>query len=483
MSAFRRAATSHAGLWVLAINAIALIAFVGSPVAPQYPLAVLGILAFSMVQALLPACRIRMDTPVCPANIAQGYYWVQLVLITVLVGYFGFSLGTLPSLPSKRAIDLAIVANVVGYLAFSVAYQCLARPIARRALGRVWAARAAYFIVPFALVGLLGLFLTHGSVASFIEYASSPIEQRLRSEDATTLGSAAGNFLKHFLGFAVVLAWSSWLSAAPRRPIVIVRVTAGLVLLLLIANFHYNRGTILGPLLGLAAAFSAHVWRIPFKAVIVAGALVLSVAYSFGAYRSSDLNVTELSRSAVEEGWSVEGIVEFVQIYASGPQMTAYVIDSLEGTLYYGRTLLPSLVYPIPVLGKPFRDASGTVVFNAWIYGDTESFDQILPLNGELYMNFHLVGVILGNVLLGWALAWLQRKFMAAPVPVESYAWLLMALWTMYPGSLLVTSQIYIYSFWPIYGYFLAKRFWSRTAATSLSASTRPQSIPERRVA
>src|SRR5262245_22404564 len=365
MSALRRDPTSHGPLCVMAINAIALIAFVWSPVAPQYPLAVLGILAFLMVQALLPACRIRIDNPVCPANIAQGYYWVQLVLITVLVGYFGFSLGTLPSLPSRRAIDLAIIANVVGYLAFSVAYQCFARPTARRALGRVWASRAAYLIVPFALVGLLGLFLTHGSVASFIQYASSPIEQRLRAEEPTTLASAAGNFLKHFLGFAVVLAWSCWLSAAPRRKTTIIRVTAGLVLLLLIANFHYNRGTMLGPLLGLAAAFSAHVWRIPFKAVIVAGALALSAAYAFGAYRSTDLNVTELSRSAVEEDWSVEGIVEFVQIYGSGPQMTAYVIDSLEGQLFYGGTLLPSLVYPVPVLGKPFRDASGTVIFNA----------------------------------------------------------------------------------------------------------------------
>src|SRR5262245_49065665 len=155
MSALRRDATSHGGLWLLATSAVALMAFAGSPLAPQYPLAVLGILAFLLVQALLPACRIRIDTPLCPANIAQGYYWVQLVLITVLIGYFGFSLGTLPYLPSKQAIDLAIVVNVVGYLAFSVAYQCLARASTPRALGRVSAPGAAYLIVPFALVGLL----------------------------------------------------------------------------------------------------------------------------------------------------------------------------------------------------------------------------------------------------------------------------------------------------------------------------------------
>jgi hypothetical protein len=193
--------------------------------------------------------------------------------------------------------------------------------------------------------------------------------------------------------------------------------------------------------------------------------LALSIAFAFGSYRATDLDVTELSRSAVADTWSVEDIVEFVQIYASGPQMSAYVIDSLEGTFYYGATLLPSLIYPIPVLGKPYRETSGTVIFNTLIYGeDTESLDQIIPLAAELYMNFHIAGVVLGHVLLGCALAWLQGKFMAAPNAVESYAWLMMALWTVFPGSLSVASQIYVYSFWPIYSYFMVKRLRSWTS-------------------
>jgi hypothetical protein len=180
--------------------------------------------------------------------------------------------------------------------------------------------------------------------------------------------------------------------------------------------------------------------------------------------------------------WSVEGVVDFIQIYASGPQMSAYLIDSLEGKLYYGETLLPSLVYPIPVLGKPYRDTSGTVIFNELIYGNTESLDQIIPLSAELYMNFHLAGVVLGNVVLGCLLVWLQGRFAAAPNPVESYAWLLIALWTVFPGSVSVTSQIYVYSFWPIYSYFMAKRFWSWTSATTFHRD-QPRGIRERRVA
>ena len=453
-----------ATFWVLAISALALIVFVSGRVAAEYPLAVGGILAFMFVQAALPACRIR-TTPVCPANIAQGYYWIQLVLVTVLVGHFGFSQGVLPHVPSKGAINLAIVAHVVSYLSFCVAYQCVSRATVREGRGRGSAPGTAYLIVPFAVVGVLGFLLAHGGIGGFVDYISSPVESRLRAEEATTLAGAVGTFLKHFLGFAVVLAWSWWLGKAPRRRLSILAVTAAVALALLVVNFNYNRGTILGPIIALAAAFSMHVWRIPFKGVVLAGVLALSLAFLFGWYRSTDLEITELSASALADTWNAERVVEFVQIYASAPQMTAYLIESLEGTFYYGKTLLPSLVYPIPVLGKPFREISGPGIFNELIYGDSDSVDQVIPLAGELYVNFHLAGVVLGSVLLGWALACMQGRFVAASTPVESYAWLMMALWTVFPGSLSVMSQIYLYSFWPIYVYFAARRLWWWNAA------------------
>jgi hypothetical protein len=471
MTALANNPMPRATLWVLAINAIALIGFACAPAAQEYPLGVVGIVAFLFVQVFLPACRIRVTAPLCPANIAQGYYWIQLVLVTLLVGYFGFSQGALPYLPSKGAINLAIVVHVVGYLSFCIGYQCSSRVTGARILRSAEAPGSApgtaYVIVAFAVLGVLGFLLSHGGVGGFIDYVSSPVEDRLRAEAATTLRAAAGSFLKHFLGFAVVLAWSWWLGRAPRRKVSIIAVTAGVVIVLLVANFNYNRGTMFGPLVGLAAAFSVHVWRIPFKGIVLAGMLALSLAFVFGLYRSTNLDITELSASAIADAWNTEGVVDFIQIYASAPQMSAYLIESLEGEFFYGKTLLPSLVYPVPVLGKPYREISGPVIFNDLIYGDTNSLDQIIPLDGELFINFHLAGVVVGYVLLGCFLAWLQGKFLAAPNPLESYAWIMMALWTGFPGSLSVASQIYVYSFWPIYVYFMVKSFrsWNEAMA------------------
>jgi hypothetical protein len=61
----------------------------------------------------------------------------------VLVGYC-FSQGTLPYLPSKDAINLAIIVHVVGYLSFCVAYQCFGRVTVGRKLPYVSMPGAAY---------------------------------------------------------------------------------------------------------------------------------------------------------------------------------------------------------------------------------------------------------------------------------------------------------------------------------------------------
>ena len=49
----------HPAFWVVAVNAVALIVFLNGPMAEEYPLAAVGILAVSFVQIALPACRIE----------------------------------------------------------------------------------------------------------------------------------------------------------------------------------------------------------------------------------------------------------------------------------------------------------------------------------------------------------------------------------------------------------------------------------------
>ena len=227
--------TSSLTALVLCVNAGALTAFLFSPLAPEYPLAALSILAFMLAQAFFPACRLDERVPLSPSNFAQGFFWIQLVLVTVLVGYWGFQPGTLPHIPSEDALNTAILIRVVGYLAFCVAYQLFSGrqgvsnppslPMKAQKIlelrGRVfspnpkggWSRR---LILPFAVLGLTSFFLNYGGIQGFIQYFASPDLYREQFEEPATLATAAANFLRHFLGFAVVLAWSLWIDRQDR---------------------------------------------------------------------------------------------------------------------------------------------------------------------------------------------------------------------------------------------------------------------------
>ena len=451
--------------WSVVLNGLALVAFTVSPFAAEYPFAVLGIVTFLAVQLLLPACRPNLDSPLCPGNVAQAFFWSQLVLVPLLIGFYGISLGTLPRLPSSEALNTAIVLRVVGYVAFCLAFQCFCKSPKRDASDSFSDGDSGFpllTILVFAGIGLVGWLLFYGGVGGFVDFATSPLAQREREQQETTLGGAAGNILRHFLGFACVWAWSSWVGSTNRRGgLAVVIVTGILIVLLLIANFSYNRGTLLAPILALAAAYSSQVRRISLSLVALAGAVILAGAFTMGWYRSTNLQLADVSSADLGTSWGDNEMVDFLQIYASGPQLTGYLIEELEmtGKSFHGATIVPSMLYPVPIIGKPFRESSGVHLFNEMIYGDPEVLDQNIPYDGELYMNFNIAGVILGYFLLGWLQATWHSRFVHARRAIESYVWLILAIWTLFPGSLPVLSQMCLYSFWPIYAYFFVTRF------------------------
>ena len=110
-------------------NLVALVAFACSPLAHAYPMAMGGIIAFTLVQLFLPACWVNLESPVCPGNFAQFFFWVQIVLVPVLIGYYGPSHGTLPHLPPEHLINFAIGLRVLGYVSFCISFQVFSRPI------------------------------------------------------------------------------------------------------------------------------------------------------------------------------------------------------------------------------------------------------------------------------------------------------------------------------------------------------------------
>jgi len=155
--------------------------------------------------------------------------------------------------------------------------------------------------------------------------------------------------------------------------------------------------------------------------------------------------------------------MENIQVYGAGPQFLGYMIENIdfETELFFGKSILASILQPLPILGRPFRDISSVRIYNEMIYGSgVDIEDQIVPFQGELFMNFHLPGIIVGFFLLGIVLAFLNRKFLSSLTPAEGYAWFFVSLWILFliTGSSAVVSQMFIFTLWPAYAVFVVLR-------------------------
>ncbi|HYP13741.1 MAG TPA: hypothetical protein VEQ63_07445, partial [Bryobacteraceae bacterium] len=150
----------------------------------------------------------------------------------------------------------------------------------------------------------------------------------------------------------------------------------------------------------------------------------------------------------------VRQLSEGIQLYGGGPQFVGYLLEQqAEEPLYWGSTLIASALAPVPVVGRDFRYSSGTAIYNYMIYGSTTSADQVVPFSGELLMNFHLPGVLVGFALLGACLAWVHGLFRSSSSAADTYFCQYTGIWLSFliTGSLLVLAQIAFYMCLPMY--------------------------------
>ena len=179
-------------------------------------------------------------------------------------------------------------------------------------------------------------------------------------------------------------------------------------------------------------------------------------------------------------------ITELFQVYGGAPQFLGFFLevgkwgDDPQG----GKIMASSALAPLPVLGKPFREMSGTAIYNRMIYGQLDVQDQIAPFQGETFLDFHIVGLFFGFAFLGWLTFKLQTAFAQSESSFEIFTWQYFSVWTCFLifGSLAVVSQIFIYFCWPFYLYFILSPLLLRSTVNTatlvpLHATASPSTI------
>jgi hypothetical protein len=285
-------------------------------------------------------------------------------------------------------------------------------------------------------------------------------------------------FLRPFLLTGIVMVWSR--AIAPRSgrrdwfAIGTVSVLSVVAVILVGATYSFNRSSFIVPLVAMASSFSWHVRKVSLG-VIVAGALVMVPASLFlGVYRSDTVSAADIAADADVAAVLADRVdpETIFQMYALAPQFLGFLLeaDSESTGVFTASTPLASMLSPLPIIGKPWRDDSGTFIYNRLIYGRSDIIDQIVPCQGELFLSLTIVGLAAFFAALGASIALLQKAFVESRGVFGAYAIQYIAIWCAFliQGSLGAVSQVLIYFCTPLYIYWIVNR---RLAGTSTESS------------
>ncbi len=376
-----------------------------------------------------------------PKNIALFIWLNKLVIIPVMLLMTGNEVVKFERLPSPLVWETAILS--VAFLAFWAGWQWTKNRNPAPQNQDEWVIEKTVSIwvgIVFLAVGLWAITYQFGSVADYAQRAILKISAETfnRNVAGSTLGFAA-TVGARFLPFGVLVIWSAV------RPKTGWHWTNGLALLACVAaSLSSNRANLLYPTLALLAAIMAG-QRVRYKAVFVVLAMpVLAGVFFFSLIRSqTTFSVADLPVLAGAFWRGLGSLIMVYQLYFGSLYQLTPVLQ-IDPALT-DNTLLSSVLYSVPGVGRAFRETSGVVAYNSAIYGSVAHPDQVIPVAGELFFNAGLVGVAVSYWLIGAGFFWLNRQFSRAVARasfVEIGCWFYLAL--LHNALILLSLSVFV---------------------------------------
>jgi hypothetical protein len=464
---------------LLSGNGLALLVLIAGALAPASAHLGLILLPVALVASgLIGVKRLAVTFlhPLSPRTWSYLFILVCFGAVSLLVLYMGPAQGVLPYLPSDSEINSTGLLSLVAVGAFLLA---LGPELpAESATPDDRAGSVVPTIVPpigmiwgFAILGVAGLLLTFHSFGAWAAYYRNP---SLAAEQADVSGATQflSLALRPFLVFAGLAYWSRHATGRGSGS----RIAAPIAIfgiLFIGSTFSFNRASIFLPLLGFCAAYARR-RRVSMRLMLVTTLCAGVAVWGLGVYRSAGVDVSVIASDPVVRDLLTSDvrIGDQVQVYGGAPQFTAFLVKANELTNPTpGSTLLSSLLYPVPMLGREFRASSGPALYNQLIYGTATILDQIIPFPGEVFINYGYLGVAIVFAILGFLLRLLNRAYWHARNPLEAYIAFYGAAWLLYlfPASLSAVAQVLTYFCWPIVAY-ACWRFVQRSAPSQLTA-------------
>lgn len=450
--------------WTLLLPLGTLVAMLSSPPERRMWVAPLATLLYVAMQWLLPRCRFRQDNYLGPVNVALTLMLLKLVLVPSLIMLTGAESRVLSYLPSISSMQNSILIDMAAYAALCVGLSHGPRPDRHR--GTIFPVAFAdtgpgqLIALMYLALGFVGFMAAFGSPARLMAYFLDP-HAELTNELESTVTALAGTLFRPFFAFALVAWWTRKADALGSGANIAWVTLAGLIAAagVTIANmtFSFNRAAFVFPLVSLFAVYSSRVRRIPPAFTLMLIAVALPVLMAVGTVRSSRMEGGDRRSAETPFATVMSDASETLQAYAGGPQYSALFCERTGWgeKLYGGSSLVASALSPVPVLGKGFRETSGPALFNRALYDVRDIEDQIIPFATELFVNFHLPGVMVGFLALGLLLSSAQQWYASAGSAFAAYSIQYVFMWAalLASWSVAIYAQILVYFFGPIYLY------------------------------
>lgn len=424
-----------------------------------------------------------------PRGILHLHALNQGCLVPVAISLEGLAQGTLPYLPQNEYVNDAIILTAASQLGLNVGL--VMHRIGRRDSPRGANSKSNGYsvliispivLILYTIIGIFGFWLTFGDLGTLVTYYTTPStrEATVMAQDAT-LAQAVGTFTRPFLAIATCLCWlklsqsQTSSSSSFLRSVWLLCLFAPM-LFVITMSFGYNRGYFISLLIPLIALMQRR-FAAPstFSLVLIGFPLVLGMAI-LGSYRSSQFTLDSLinDRDASDMLYQNVRLSESFQVYSNAPQFTGFLLQATDKklALQLGATLIASALSPVPIIGKTFRAASGPALYNATIYDDNTTIDQIVPLYAELYLNFGYLGVVVGFALLGYLLSQVNARFNKSSSVVDGFLWAYLGYWLAFQcvASVAILAQVIIFFFPPVILLHLIAKYGFLGRALPLSA-------------
>ena len=264
-----------------------------------------------------------------------------------------------------------------------------------------------YFLIfTLLIIGFFSIVSFHGSLQNYLTDAWLTPKTRLNLErlSGTSMGYLS-NTGQRFLPFGIILSWIIYKIKFRNNQVVNIL----FLILCFFSTLSSNRSNIIYPLLVFAALIWPK-WKMKNKFwLLVVLLMLLFLTFFYGSVRSQSELDTQRVNSLFETYIDDMDYIWYAhQIYFGSPYQITPLLNS---NTQHHFTLLASVLDPIPILGKAFREQSGPFLYNLIIYDSPDVQDKVIPVVGELFFNGGYVLVFMTHLLLGWVYSKLDFMF------------------------------------------------------------------------